>query len=311
MKTPSWTDFSWNFLGSQEEFEKPFTFKSPKFILIGLEGDLFDKNVPDKTIDRVFTVISLAKWHIFQILTENTERLYNYINENGFASLSRIQKHKLNLMKKFPGLGKETEKEYPFDNIWIGTSLTSELNSEVKKVASLLKCPAAVRFLQFSPLQGVDLQSLIYNPKTGKNTYDLLELNLIWGYVESTYGGGPLGSLPCCIPNFSQVISPNNFVKLRDLTYEYIAGPKIDWIIFTDRENELPFHQQNFFPIRLKDLILDLSPNVKVDEFEISALYLEGNRFLSFIDPSNNRDPWMFPFFSREEWLEQRSHFIH
>ncbi len=101
----------------------PLRWRQPRFIFVNSMSDLFHKAVPDDYIQRVFDVMVLANWHVFQILTKRSQRL---------ATLA-------------PHL------PWP-SNIWQGVSL--ENASYVWRITHLRQVPAAIRFLSVEPLLG-------------------------------------------------------------------------------------------------------------------------------------------------------------
>jgi protein gp37 len=107
----------------ESRIELPKTWKKSKRIFVNSMSDLFHADVPDDFIQRVFTTMVEADWHLFQILTKRPQRL---------ARLA-------------PSL------PWP-DNVWIGVSV--ETNEYAWRADFLRKIPAAVRFISAEPLLG-------------------------------------------------------------------------------------------------------------------------------------------------------------
>jgi len=101
----------------------PLTWTKPQKIFVNSMSDLLHHNVPLKFIQDVFTVMEMAGWHEFQILTKRPERL---------AEIA----HKL---------------PWP-PNVWMGVSV--ENADYVHRIHYLRQVPAAVRFLSVEPLIG-------------------------------------------------------------------------------------------------------------------------------------------------------------
>src|SRR5271155_5013624 len=58
-----------------EKLAEPLRWKKPRMIFVNSMSDLFHDSVPDAYIVKVAKVMSLASWHIFQVLTKRSERL--------------------------------------------------------------------------------------------------------------------------------------------------------------------------------------------------------------------------------------------
>jgi len=86
-------------------------------------SDLFQNEVPEKFILKIFEIMARADHHIFQVLTKRSARL---------ARLRDVL-------------------PWP-DNVWVGVSI--ENNSYVSRANHLRKVPAAVRFVSAEPLLG-------------------------------------------------------------------------------------------------------------------------------------------------------------
>lgn len=103
--------------------ELPLQWKKPQTIFVNSMSDLFHKDVPFEYIERVFSVMTRAHWHCFQVLTKRAERL---------AELS-------------PSL------RWPA-NVWMGVSV--ENSDCVHRVDCLRTTAARVKFLSLEPLLG-------------------------------------------------------------------------------------------------------------------------------------------------------------
>jgi protein gp37 len=53
----------------------PLRWKSPQLIFVNSMSDLFQNGVPVEFIQRVFDTMRNAHWHLFQVLTKESERL--------------------------------------------------------------------------------------------------------------------------------------------------------------------------------------------------------------------------------------------
>ncbi len=103
--------------------ELPLSWKKPQMIFVNSMSDLFHEDVPLEFIQAVFTVMRKASWHIFQILTKRSERLYD-----------------LNEFIDWP------------ENVWMGVSV--ENNDYNYRIDNLLNTNAQIKFLSLEPLLG-------------------------------------------------------------------------------------------------------------------------------------------------------------
>ena len=103
--------------------EKPLKIKKPTKFFVNSMSDLFHEEMPFEYIDMIFDVIKNTPQHIYQILTKRDKIMLEY----------------------FAG------KEVP-DNVWLGVSV--ENSTFKKRINSLRKVKAEIRFISFEPLIG-------------------------------------------------------------------------------------------------------------------------------------------------------------
>jgi len=118
-----------------EDLAEPLLDHDPKMIFVNSMSDLFHKDVPEEFIDDVFTVMELAHWHVFQVVTKRPERQAQY-----------------------------TQKRYadkaPPNNIWLATS-TEDQAAYDERIPHLRNTKAAIRWLSVEPLLGpIDFGSM-------------------------------------------------------------------------------------------------------------------------------------------------------
>lgn len=106
-----------------DQLELPLRWGKPKMIFVNSMSDLFHEAVPDEYIKKVFATMVKADWHIFQILTKRAERLAKLAPQLPWPS-----------------------------HIWQGVSIESQ--PYTKRILSLQKVPATVRFLSVEPFLG-------------------------------------------------------------------------------------------------------------------------------------------------------------
>jgi len=103
--------------------ELPLRWRKPQTVFVNSMSDLFHRDVPLEYIQRVFDVMRLAHWHVFQVLTKRAERL---------AEL-------------------DAALVWP-ENVWMGTSVES--GAYRRRIDDLRKTHAHTRFLSLEPLLG-------------------------------------------------------------------------------------------------------------------------------------------------------------
>jgi protein gp37 len=109
-----------------EKLSEPLRWGQPRFIFINSMSDLFHPGVPDGYIGRVAEVMSLANWHISQVLTKRSERMAHMLQ-------GQLQQY-----AKLP-------------HIWWGVSVEDRKHG-LPRVGHLQATPAQVRFLSIEPL---------------------------------------------------------------------------------------------------------------------------------------------------------------
>jgi protein gp37 len=104
----------------------PLRWSAPKSIFVNSMSDLFHERVPDSYLARVVSVMRLARWHTYQVLTKRSGRL-----------------RKL-LCGELADAAAET-------HIWWGVSVENRQHG-FPRIADLQSAPVAVRFLSIEPL---------------------------------------------------------------------------------------------------------------------------------------------------------------
>ena len=95
-------------------------------IFVNSMSDLFHQSVPDDYILKVARIMSLANWHVFQVLTKRSERMKQMLQ----TSLKRFARQ---------------------EHIWWGVSV-EDRKYGVPRIQQLRSAPAAIRFLSVEPL---------------------------------------------------------------------------------------------------------------------------------------------------------------
>lgn len=122
-----------------DRLEIPLRWKRGRRIFVNSMSDLFHPSVPDSFIEQVFSVMSEAKQHQFQVLTKRAARMAkwtrSYYDCDHGGSLSM-----------------RCGYCEPWPNVWLGVSV--ENRRFVDRIYQLRETSAAVRFVSFEPLLG-------------------------------------------------------------------------------------------------------------------------------------------------------------
>jgi protein gp37 len=109
-----------------EKLTDPLRWSRPRMIFVNSMGDLFHKGVPDAYVGAVFDTMSLANWHIYQVLTKRARRLREFTRR----VLPRLADDK---------------------HIWLGVSV-EDRRWGLPRIDELRETTAAVKFLSVEPL---------------------------------------------------------------------------------------------------------------------------------------------------------------
>lgn len=105
-----------------ERLTEPLKRKKPTIYFVNSMSDLFHEGIDDDFIEQVFSVISQANQHQFQILTKRAERLAEFFNN-----------------RKIPS------------NAWLGVTVENKEHG-LSRIDYLRKVNAKIRFLSCEPL---------------------------------------------------------------------------------------------------------------------------------------------------------------
>jgi protein gp37 len=132
-------------------FDLPLRWKTTRTIFVNSMSDLFLEDFPDEIIQQLFSVMKLAHWHTFQILTKRSYRLLE-----------------------------TTRKLIWPSNVWMG--VTVESSDYISRIDDLRKTNAHVKFLSLEPLLGAlpdldlaDIDWVIVGGESGPNARIMLQ----------------------------------------------------------------------------------------------------------------------------------------
>src|SRR2546422_4248048 len=106
-----------------DRLEQPLHWKEPRRVFVNSMSDVFHAHFSLEMIQQIFDVMNRASWHQFQVLTKRPERALRFADKLVWT-----------------------------ENIWMGTSV--EAITVARRVDSLRRIPAAIRFVSAEPLLG-------------------------------------------------------------------------------------------------------------------------------------------------------------
>ncbi|KPJ91042.1 MAG: hypothetical protein AMS18_09460 [Gemmatimonas sp. SG8_17] len=113
-----------------ERLDQPMYWDHPRMVFVNSMSDLFHHDIPEEYVCRIFDIMMVADWHVFQVLTKRPGRAARFWKRNRHA------------------YGHVTIP----DHIWIGTSVENQ--GTTYRVDQLRTLSARVRFLSCEPLLG-------------------------------------------------------------------------------------------------------------------------------------------------------------
>jgi protein gp37 len=109
-----------------EKLCEPIQWPCPKMVFVNSMSDLFHERVSDAYVSAVAKVMSVVRWHTYQVLTKRAARLRQLLSQ-------------------------ELDWAAGHDHIWWGVSVENRKHG-LPRVEDLRNTPVAVRFLSVEPL---------------------------------------------------------------------------------------------------------------------------------------------------------------
>ena len=153
------------------------TWRKPRKVFIGSMGDIFHDDVDWNWQYKIIEMIAHYNIHTFMILTKRPHIM-----------AKRMREIKFHLDRNYG------ELIWPLPNLWLG--VTVENNDRRDRIETLLKIPAAVRFVSVEPMLGpVDIGGFIrdyYHVADGREAYRQFGLNWVICGAETGPGARPM-----------------------------------------------------------------------------------------------------------------------
>jgi protein gp37 len=132
-----------------EKLYDPLKWRKPRRVFVNSMSDLFEKNLPDEAIDKVFAVMAQASQHTFQVLTKRPGRMREWFTRTAGLGLGLDGQAPLRGAKAFAN----AEYSWPLPNVWLGVSIEDQATAD-ERIPHLLGTPAAKRFVSYEPALG-------------------------------------------------------------------------------------------------------------------------------------------------------------
>lgn len=153
MKNPKYVT-GFQFTLHDDALDLPLKWKKSRKIFVNSMSDLFHEFMPDDFLMKCFDTMIKADWHVYQVLTKRPERMLSFTKKIGTIP----------------------------DHIWLGTSVESDIYK--KRIDTLRKVPADVKFISFEPLLGplgeLDLHNISWAIVGGESGPDYRPVKIEW-----------------------------------------------------------------------------------------------------------------------------------
>ena len=157
-----------------EQLDKPIRRRTPTTYFVNSMSDLFHESLDNEEIASVFGVMAACPKHTFQVLTKRPKRMLEWftwlskmaqsIGDGEDVLCRRVAHH----MVDGAHLGVRC---WPLPNVWLGVSVENQ--EQAKRVALLLECPAAIRWVSAEPLLfPLNLKRIQYSRHYGSGLLD-------------------------------------------------------------------------------------------------------------------------------------------
>lgn len=140
----------------------PLGWRTPRLVFVNSQSDTFHADVPTEFIDMMFAIMSVCRWHVFQVLTKRPERMLEYCSSTDtmgrIAAIVARLAH--NLGSAYVTHVDDGLPGFHLPNVWLGVSAEDQDRAD-ERIPLLLNTPAAVRFVSCEPLLGpIDFNAL-------------------------------------------------------------------------------------------------------------------------------------------------------
>jgi protein gp37 len=145
-----------------DKLGEPLRWRKPRRIFVNSMSDLFDDNIPDSYIFKVFGVMAVARRHTFQLLTKRHARMRSLLSWRNFRDM--VSDAAGDVLYEYTGSYVDWHDDvlrgldhWPLPNVWGLVSAEDQQWADIR-IPALLDTPFAVRGVSLEPLLGpIDL----------------------------------------------------------------------------------------------------------------------------------------------------------
>ncbi len=135
----------------EDRLSMPLRWKSPRFVFVNSQSDLFHNKVSNQFIGAVFATMWLAPQHTFLILTKRMEDAWNWYRNGWLEVNAALWRSGIEVIP-----GGTDGPNWPLPNVWLGVSAENQRFAD-QRIPLLIDTPAAVHFVSYEPaLKPVD-----------------------------------------------------------------------------------------------------------------------------------------------------------
>lgn len=155
----------------------PIKWVEGSLIFVDSMSDLFHENVPFEYVAKVFAVMACTTRHTYQVLTKRPDRMLEFLTKWLTCDLGESWEEiqEWDRRHEFPFWPEQVQPTHvfpdwirsrkdrggydncgplwPLENVWLGVSCGNQEAAD-ERITTLMKCPAARRFLSCEPLLG-------------------------------------------------------------------------------------------------------------------------------------------------------------
>lgn len=121
-------------IGNDTVLSQPMHWRKPQRIFVGSMTDLFHDDIPFHWLDKIFSIMAMANWHTYMVLTKRPDRMKKYMDSCQVGA-------------------DEVGGKFPWNHVWLGVTAENQEQAD-KRIPVLLKTPAAKHFISYEPALG-------------------------------------------------------------------------------------------------------------------------------------------------------------
>lgn len=150
--SPNYLPGTARIVSHEDRLSMPSRWKSPRFVFVNSQSDLFHDKVSRAFIGAVFATMWLSPQHTFLILTKRSERMVEWFYNGWLEVNAALWRSRIGVIP-----GGTDGPNWPLANVWLGVSAENQRFAD-QRIPLLIDTPAVVRFVSYEPaLKKIDL----------------------------------------------------------------------------------------------------------------------------------------------------------